>query len=77
MAFQLDGNETVALIAQKLSKSKIRTSNYHLFDATRAGGDVKLTKKSGHYIGKLRREKGLGYTLYDSSRAKEQLAAFV
>jgi len=77
LAFQLDGNETVALIAQKLSKSKIRTSNYHLFDATRAGGDVKLTKKSGHYIGKLSREKGLGYTLYDSSREKEQLAAFV
>ncbi len=77
LAFQVEGKETVALIAQKLSKS--RTSNYHLFDAMRAG-DAKLTKKAGHYVGKLRRDKDQPqgcYTLYDSSREKQQLAAFV
>ena len=42
--------------------------------------DAKLSKKSGHYIGKLRRDKDkpVGcYTLYNASREKKELAAFV
>ncbi|KAL3774466.1 hypothetical protein ACHAWO_007615 [Cyclotella atomus] len=35
-----------------------RTSNYHIFDAERAGMNAKVSKKSGHYIGKLRHDKG-------------------
>mmetsp|Transcript_28618 Transcript_28618/g.45071 ORF Transcript_28618/g.45071 Transcript_28618/m.45071 type:complete len:292 (+) Transcript_28618:52-927(+) len=72
------GIETVALIAQKVTKSI--TSNYHIFDALRGGEKVQLTKKAGHYIGKVRRDKDQPqgcYTLYDSSRDKKQLAAFV
>lgn len=78
LAFQVNGIETVALIAQKVAKS--RTSNYHIFDALRGGERVKLTKKAGNYIGKMRRDKDQPqgcYTLYDSSREKKQLAAFV
>ncbi|KAK1747622.1 tubby family protein [Skeletonema marinoi] len=78
LAFQVGGVETVALIAQKVTKSM--TSNYHLFDALRGGENTKMTKKAGHYIGKLRRDKDQPqgcYTLYDSSREKQQLAAFV
>lgn len=55
-------------------------SNYHIFDASRGGVDAKLSKKSGHYIGKLRRDKDkpIGcYTLYNASREKQELAAFV
>lgn len=57
-----------------------RTSNYHIFDASRGGVDAKLSKKSGHYIGKLRRDKDkpIGcFTLYNASREKQELAAFV
>jgi hypothetical protein len=42
--------------------------------------NAKLSKKSGHYIGKLRRDKDkpVGcYTLYNASREKQELAAFV
>lgn len=42
--------------------------------------DAKLSKKAGHYIGKLRRDKDqpVGcYTLYTSSREKEQVAGYV
>lgn len=79
LAFQVNGIETVALIAQKVTKS--RTSNYRIFDAIRGDGErVKLTKKAGHYIGKMRRDKDQPqgcYTLYDSCREKKQLAALV
>ncbi len=78
LAFQVNGIDIVALIAQKVAKS--RTSNYHIFDALRGGERVKLTKKAGHYVGKMRRDKDQPqgcYTLYDSSREKKQLAAFV
>eukprot|EP00804_Cyclotella_cryptica_P028994 CCRYP_012412-RA/>CCRYP_012412-RA protein AED:0.04 eAED:-0.02 QI:0/0/0/1/1/1/2/0/335 len=77
-AFQIDGTEAVSMIGHKLKSS--RTSNYHLFDALRGGMDAKLSKKSGHYIGKLRRDKDkrVGcYTLYNASREKQELAAFV
>lgn len=66
------------MIAVKVKSS--RTSNYHIFDAVRGGINAKLSKKAGHYIGKLRRDKGqpVGcYTLYNSSREKEQIAAFL
>lgn len=78
LSFQTEDAEAVSLIANKISSS--RTSNYRIFDALRGGTNAKLTKKSGHYIGKLRRDKDqpVGcYTLYNSSREKEQLAAFV
>lgn len=42
--------------------------------------NAKMSKKAGHYIGKLRRDKDqpVGcYTLYNSSREKQQVAAFV
>lgn len=70
--------EIVSIIGSKLKSS--RTSNYHLFDSIRGGMSAKLTKKSGHYIGKLRRDKDkpVGcYTLYNASREKQELAAFV
>lgn len=45
--------DQLVLMAQKQLKN--RTSNYHLFDMTRAvAGSTKLTKKSGNYVGKLR-----------------------
>ena len=76
---QVSGStETVSIIGTKLKSS--RTSNYHLFDALRGGMSAKLNKKSGHYIGKLRRDKDkpVGcYTLYNASREKLELAAFV
>lgn len=62
------------------TQASSRTSNYHLFDALRGGMHAKLSKKSGHYIGKLRRDKDkpVGcYTLYNASREKQELAAFV
>ena len=78
MSFQTEDGDSLSLIANKINSS--RTSNYHIFDALRGGTNAKLTKKSGHYIGKLRRDKDqpVGcYTLYNSSREKEQMAAFV
>lgn len=42
--------------------------------------NAKLSKKSSHYIGKLRhdKDKPVGcYTLYNASREKQELAAFV
>jgi hypothetical protein len=57
-----------------------RTSNYHIFDAERGGMNAKLSKKSGHYIGKLRHDKDKPagcYTLYNASREKQEMAAFV
>ncbi|TMW66972.1 hypothetical protein Poli38472_012088 [Pythium oligandrum] len=47
-------NNQLILMAEK--QLKARTSNYYVFDMTRAAGGLstKLTKKSGNYIGKLR-----------------------
>ncbi|KAL7550819.1 hypothetical protein ACHAWF_014029 [Thalassiosira exigua] len=78
LSFQAEDAEIVSIIANKVKTS--RTSNYHLYDALRGGANAKLSKKAGHYIGKLRRDKDqpIGcYTLYNSSREKEQLAAYV
>ena len=77
LSFQTDDAEQVSVIANKIKSS--RTSNYHMFDALRGGMNAKLSKKAGHYIGKLRRDKDsqVGcYTLYNSSREKEQVAAY-
>lgn len=78
LTFQVENADSVSAIAKKIKSS--RTSTYHLFDALRGGANAKLTKKAGHYIGKLRRDKGqpVGcYTLYNSSREKEQVATYV
>lgn len=78
LSIQTQDAESVSIIANKVKSS--RTSNYHLFDALRGGTNAKLSKKAGHYIGKLRRDKDqpVGcYTLYNSSREKEQVAAYV
>lgn len=78
LTIQTQDAESVSIIANKVKSS--RTSNYHLFDALRGGTNAKLSKKAGHYIGKLRRDKDqpVGcYTLYNSSREKEQVAAYV
>jgi len=50
MSFQTQDAESVSMIANKNRMS--RTTNYHMFDALRGGVDAKLSKKSGHYIGK-------------------------
>jgi hypothetical protein len=68
----------VSAIAKKKKSSRIST--YLIFDALRGGTNAKLTKKAGHYIGKLRRDKGQPagcYTLYNSSREKEEVATYV
>ena len=78
LSFQAADAEDVSMIAVKIKSS--RTSNYHIFDAVRGGMNAKLSKKAGHYIGKLRRPKNqpVGcYTLYNSSREKEQVAAYL
>jgi len=78
LSIQTDDAESVSIIANKVKSS--RTSNYHLFDALRGGMNAKLSKKAGHYIGKLRRDKDqpVGcYNLYNSSREKETVAAYV
>lgn len=70
-SFMTEDAESVSMVANR--KAACRTSNYHLFDALRGGLDATLSKKSGHYIGKLRRDKGQPrgcYTLYNSSREK-------
>ena len=73
LSFQAGDAETVSMIANKVKTS--RTSNYHIFDALRGGTSAKLSKKAGHYLGKLRQDKDQPtgcYTLYNSSREKEQ-----
>lgn len=78
LSFQAEDAETISIIAVKVKHS--RTANYHIFDALRGGMHARLSKKAGHYIGKLRRPNGqpVGcYTLYNSSREKEQVAAYL
>lgn len=66
------------LVLLALKQLKNRTSNYHVFDMTRAvAGSSKLTKKSGNYVGKLRanfsRRK---YVLVSNLRRRTELGAF-
>ena len=84
--FQKHGgiDDKTAMVAIKQGGN--RSSNYHLFDTGRVGGwsrkngndVVKLNKKAGNYIGKLRRDRKdrSSYSLYDSKEKKEQTAAF-
>ena len=82
-ALRLYSNNTdrhIHIAAMLMLIETSRTSNYHLFDALRGGIHAKLSKKAGHYMGKLRRDKDqpVGcYTLYTSNREREQAAAFV
>ena len=71
------GKQSVAMIAEK--QPGTRFSQYYIFDANRGGASAKLSKKAGHYIGKLRREgtARAGYSLYDSKEERQQVAAFV
>lgn len=85
-AFQKHGaiDDKTTMVAIKQGGN--RTSNYHIFDTGRVGGwsiknstdAVKLDKKAGNYIGKLRREKNdrSSYSLYNSNEDKEQIAAY-
>jgi len=74
------GKHAIAMIALKQAGNM--RSNYHIFDVSR-GGNMKLTKKGGNYIGKLRRDVGQSgessrtYSLHNVSTSKEQVAAFV
>ncbi|GMI35563.1 hypothetical protein TeGR_g2148 [Tetraparma gracilis] len=51
MYFQ-DGTDKIAMTAEKQTGS--RTANYHIWDMTRGSPGMKLSKKSGNYMGKLR-----------------------
>ncbi len=86
LAFQKHGaiDDKIAMVAIKQGGN--RTSNYHIFDTGRLGGwsvknsidAVKLDKKAGNYIGKLRKEKNErnSYSLYNANEDKEQIAAY-
>lgn len=71
------GRQPTSMVAEKQPGS--RSSNYYLFNTSRGGATGKLTRKAGHYIGKLRREKSSRgtYVLYDAKEEKDQVAAYV
>ena len=81
--FSFQSEEKVlAMIALKQAGN--RRSNYHIFDISNNGNNaMKLSKKSGNYIGKLKRDKrakrkGMrSYSLFNWSDEKEQVAAFM
>lgn len=62
------------LRAQKMKMN--RTSNYHLFDLTRAQLSTKLSKKSGNYLGKLRAKNvnRTEYVLLNQNSEREEIA---
>lgn len=62
------------LMAQKMNLN--RTSNYHLFDLTRAQLSSKLSKKSGNYLGKLRAKNvnRTEYVLLNQNSEREEIA---
>jgi hypothetical protein len=86
--------DTVAMVADKQTGK--RTSHYRIWDTTRINfdlgingrdvssiksGSLKLNKKSGNYLGKLRRDKSSkeihGFSIYNSQEEKHQIGAFV
>lgn len=76
--FQSIGGESekVVMVAQKQGNS------IRIFDTTRlqySGSMRRLNKKSGNYIGKLKRDKNDThcFSLYDSNVERQELAAFV
>ncbi|KAJ1423537.1 Tub family-domain-containing protein [Ochromonadaceae sp. CCMP2298] len=66
-------NKTI-LLAQKMNLN--RTSNYHLFDMTRATLATKMSKKSGNYLGRLRAKHSnrTEYVLLSQNSEREELA---
>jgi hypothetical protein len=86
--------DKVAMVAEKQIGK--RTSHYRIWDMTRIDFDkdmnwkdasstklapLKLNKKSGNYLGKLRRDKSSkaihGFSLYNAQEDKHQIGAFV
>lgn len=77
-----NGKDEIAIVASR-QKGNL-TSNFHFFDLSRTGtssalSSLELNKKSGNYIGKLRRLKneGTSYSLYNSKEEKDQIGAFM
>jgi hypothetical protein len=62
------------ILAQKMNMN--RTSNYHLFDLTRAQLSTKFSKKSGNYLGKLRAKNinRTEYVLLNQNSEREEIA---
>ena len=72
------GSGPELLLAKKQAKN--RTPNFHFFDLTRGyvGGEDKLTKKSGCYLGKLRANaKHTENVLFGAQSDKTELATIV
>lgn len=76
-----------AIVAEK--KSSVG-GHYQLFDMSRAGpAEAVLSKKAGHYIGKLRQDSNasqkksclhpstVSYSMYDAKEDKERIGAFL
>ena len=77
-----NGMDKISMVA--LRQKGNLTSNFHLFDLSRTGSSsvsssLDLNKKSGNYIGKLRRLKHerTVYSLYNAKEEKEQIGAFI
>lgn len=86
--------DVIAMVAEKQIGK--RTSHYRIWDTTRIDFDMgmntraissiksnplKLNKKSGNYLGKLRRDKSSkmihGFSIYNAQEEKHQIGAFV
>jgi hypothetical protein len=80
--FQIIGGESekILMVAQKQGNS-IRIFDTTILEYTNNGSSSlkNLNKKSGNYIGKLRRDKkdGYAFSLFDSKEDRQELAAFV
>ena len=70
----LDETKKPIILAQKMNLN--RTSNYHLFDLTRAQLSSKFSKKSGNYLGKLRAKNvnRTEYVLLNQNSEREEIA---
>ena len=71
-----ESNKTL-ILAKKMNMN--RTSNYHLFDMTRAQVGTVLSKKSGNYLGKLRARntQRTEYLLLNDAPDRQEVAGFV
>lgn len=58
LSFQLPSSDggTVVVPAMVAQKENSVGGHYHLFDLSRTGPEAALTKKAGHFIGKLRQD---------------------
>mmetsp|Transcript_83142 Transcript_83142/g.162954 ORF Transcript_83142/g.162954 Transcript_83142/m.162954 type:complete len:610 (+) Transcript_83142:101-1930(+) len=70
----LEETNKAIILAQKMNMN--RTSNYHLFDLTRAQLSTKFSKKSGNYLGKLRAKNinRTEYVLLNQNSEREEIA---